>query len=376
MNSIKRAIGGLVLAVAFLTTATAADAAAQTPKNYTVNISPSEATSSTRQAFDVKITNRSNAQKLGSANLTAPEPFGLISAAVPRGTATIDGRVVQLRNLNLEPGRSVTVSVVADTSCATGDWAWSILTKQANDFNGTGNDFNLDETRSSLITSVIGADSKCVKDCPEEAVGADTTCRAQVVHRGITTITYTPTGDPGGVGEVQTSSKSSLSLSSTSTGTVTVTTPYTLVFDVAAHPALIGNAGQLQIDVRQSGGIDCTDIAERVPVSGVTNFATGQATPQSPRRKTVTWDITYDKAMPGRPAPAAMCFGAPYPFLTLSPQLGSGDSQFIGSLPDCGAANALRGVTACTFTRRAVSDIRDVIQSDIPGVLTDPYYRG
>jgi hypothetical protein len=85
----------------------------------------------------VTFTNRDDYEKLGSANLTAPAGFSVVSASVPApGTATRSGNVVQLRNLSLRPGKSVTATIVADVPCTAGDYTWSVIAKRTSDFTG------------------------------------------------------------------------------------------------------------------------------------------------------------------------------------------------------------------------------------------------
>ena len=67
------------------------------------------------------------------------------------------GGVVELRDLSLPPGGSLQVDVTVDVACAAGQYAWDVVAKQANRFNGPpGNDFVLDAARSSLTTTVTG----------------------------------------------------------------------------------------------------------------------------------------------------------------------------------------------------------------------------
>jgi hypothetical protein len=97
-------------------------------------------------------------QQLGSANLTPPAGFGLVSASVPGpATATVRGGSVELRNLSLQPGAPpLTVSVTATVPCDPASATWSVVAKQANNFNGPpGNNLTL-APGSSLTTPVSG----------------------------------------------------------------------------------------------------------------------------------------------------------------------------------------------------------------------------
>jgi hypothetical protein len=88
------------------------------------------------------ITNISNQAQLGSANVTVPDGLVLTGASVPLpATATsANPPVIELRNLDLQPGESVVVGVSAQVECAPNpshSYEWTFTVKQANDFNGT-----------------------------------------------------------------------------------------------------------------------------------------------------------------------------------------------------------------------------------------------
>src|SRR5262245_18839344 len=70
--------------------------------------------------FTVTITNRTGTQRLGSADLTAPANFRVVSASSSRGTATPVGNNVQLRDLGLQPDEAVAVTVTATVPCVAG----------------------------------------------------------------------------------------------------------------------------------------------------------------------------------------------------------------------------------------------------------------
>lgn len=131
-------------------------------KSYTAVVSPVAVGAGQRIDFTLTVVNTSGSQQLGSANVTAPSTFSLISTLQPSpaGTATIvgsTGGTLQLRNLALLPGATVTVTFTTEVPCATGDYAWSIIAKQSNNFSGPpGNNFTLDVAGSNLTTSVTG----------------------------------------------------------------------------------------------------------------------------------------------------------------------------------------------------------------------------
>jgi hypothetical protein len=146
------------LALLLALTAIAAPAGAAPAKPYTLTISP-DAQAGVQTTFTARFAVPANAsQQLGSADLTVPAGFSLASASVPApATAAVSGNTVNLRNLALQPGGSIEATVVATTACTAGTYAWSVLAKQANDFNGPpGNSLNLDPGTSSLTTTITG----------------------------------------------------------------------------------------------------------------------------------------------------------------------------------------------------------------------------
>jgi hypothetical protein len=73
--------------------------------------------------------------------------------------ATPVGQVIQLRNLNLQPGFAAVVSVSAQVECASNQspYLWAFEVKQANDFNGTpGNNLVQTGSTTSSVTGQCG----------------------------------------------------------------------------------------------------------------------------------------------------------------------------------------------------------------------------
>jgi hypothetical protein len=84
-------------------------------------------------------------QTLGSVNLDAPAGISIGTVNAPSvGTSnTSTATQIQLRNLSLPRGQSVTVDFNVTASACGPDKAWAVAAKQSNTFLGTGNDFNL-----------------------------------------------------------------------------------------------------------------------------------------------------------------------------------------------------------------------------------------
>jgi hypothetical protein len=151
------ALSTLVVLLLLAPPATAAPA-----KEYTLSLAGSPpAVAGSTVTFLATFTNGADQQQqLGSANLTPPAGFGLVSADVPGpASATVRGGTVELRNLALQPGAPpLTVSVTATVPCDGGaESRWSVVAKQANNFNGPpGNNLTL-APQSVLDTPVSGA---------------------------------------------------------------------------------------------------------------------------------------------------------------------------------------------------------------------------
>ena len=153
------ATGGFV----FGPRAHATTSCAGTQKCYAASVSPGTVTSGSSDTFTLKLTNESPAAStpLGSVNLSAATGFTIKSTTQPACTAlsvtecaTIAGNVLELRNLNLQPQTSTSVIFSAGAPAVTGTYCWPAAAKQANAFNGTGNDFVLDPVNSNLTTTV------------------------------------------------------------------------------------------------------------------------------------------------------------------------------------------------------------------------------
>jgi hypothetical protein len=110
-----------------------------------------------RAAIPLVLKNQPTSQvQFGSANLTPPP--GVIVRSARIGTTVLDtsGGIIRARNLNLAAGAAVTVDVSAEVECQSNPdltpYNWSIQAKQANDFNGTGNDLVQVGTLTNTIT--------------------------------------------------------------------------------------------------------------------------------------------------------------------------------------------------------------------------------
>jgi hypothetical protein len=165
----------LVFALAALFTALPASPAAGAPdKPFTMNVAPTnEWAGVTDGAYTVTLRNDTNTQQLGSANLTVPAAITIVDRNGIPGT----DNVLELRNLGLPPGGSVTITVGLRMPCVSGVYAWSVRAKQSNDFSGTpGNDLGpVSGTRSTTV------DGSCKLRFVDEPASAEKNAQIRAV---------------------------------------------------------------------------------------------------------------------------------------------------------------------------------------------------
>jgi hypothetical protein len=126
-------------------------------------------------------------QQLGSANVTAPLGFTVTNVTGAPAGSSWAGRTAQLRNLNLAPGASTTVTISVSVPCQSSSPDWAITAKQSNNYNGPpGNDLTLvPPPDSSLTTTVTGSCKLVFVKQPANAQ----------VNTTITSVPDNPSGD-------------------------------------------------------------------------------------------------------------------------------------------------------------------------------------
>jgi hypothetical protein len=425
----------LTIAAAALGLAVLAAPAMAATKPFSVVVSPGSVAAGQSTTFSVTLTNRTSQQQLGSANITVPSAFTAVSVADPPGaaTATTNGDVVQLRNAGVAPGASIVVSVTATvpTTCMA-TYGWSVVAKQANDFNGPpGNDLTLDPPTSSLTTSVAGG-------CALRFI-AGRQPAASRVNQTISALDYQPGGPSvqveviDGAGHRVTTSTASITVAlgpstgaGTLHGTLTVSASegvasfgnlsidapgtYTLratngglsaatsstfrvdqvavacIEDVTCSASIANGSTTFDVTAPGNAGTDAgflvldNGVGVAIDCSGYTELTATPTVIEGPdRAKTVT--STIDKSvMNAQPNNGAsflqMCFGAPYTFATRPGSTLTGvdtngdsvDDFFYGLLPDCGAP-------PCVSSRKKTNAGDGVITTQTPGGAQDPAYR-
>ena len=158
----------VLFTLAVVPTASAAD------KPFSVVISPRTVTGGTTVTMTATLTNKTDDQRLGAANLLPPAQFTITSivglSKPPPATAklsskcrvdALDGPCVQLRHLALRPGQSVMVMmrviVPAPAANCQSDttYTWSVKAKQDDDFAGDSDDLDLDSSGGSRLTTTV-----------------------------------------------------------------------------------------------------------------------------------------------------------------------------------------------------------------------------
>jgi hypothetical protein len=153
-----RSIGSSVI-VLLVACGLPASASAAPTKPFEVTLTPAQVPAGvTVGAYTVTLTNETGTQQLGSADVTVPGAFTVVSQPTLNrpGTVSESDKVLHLRTLNLPPGASVTATVGLRMTCVSGAYTWKAAAKQSNDFNGPpGN--NLGPVKGSLTTTVTGS---------------------------------------------------------------------------------------------------------------------------------------------------------------------------------------------------------------------------
>jgi hypothetical protein len=399
---------GLVLSCVLACTLLAPGAgAATTSKPYSVTLSPGSVPAGKHdQVITATLTNQTTTQQIGSVNLTSP--FTVLGQS---------DNVVRLRNLALAPGAAYSVDLHVDAPCTAGTYQWSVVAKQSNDFNGSGNDMTL--SNGPIRSTVTGACALRFTTQPQDArVGQTITGTAfdpagpavavsvvdgdgNVVTNSTAPVTValglgapaaatlsgTKTVDAvAGVARftnLKINLSGSYTLAATSPGLTPDTSSSFFIEDVATFCAATdvdcttGNVpypsngrsnvnatahgtavGYLTLSFRPASQLDCPGYLEN---TGNVTLVTG---PDRTKLLTFTIDKTDMNASPSNgAAQLEMCFSAPYLFTTKS-----GGQAMTGLLPDCGTA-------PCVASRKKNQAGDGIIVVQAPGGTLDPAFR-
>ena len=419
MSRPARVLSAVLVVLGCAAGATPASAAPNT-KPYTVVITPDPVAAGSAATMTATFSvDAGETQQLGSADLTSPFAVRSVSPS-----SNVVRNVIQLRNLNVQPGTSRTVSIGVDVPCAPRDYDWLIKAKQANDFSGPpGNDMT-PTPRSDLTTTVGGGcalrfvEGRQPQDArvgqtitntdfdpyglPVEVEVIDGAQRRVTSSSALITIGLGMGSGLGtlsgartveakyGVarfGDLSISARGLYTLAASSPGyTSTASDPFQVEelavrcetgvdctgtlseggSTLTAHLPANGSSGYLTMGIEPAGRFDCLGYTELSAERGIVDSAVN-------RVKTVTFVI--DKRVMNASANNGvsfleMCFGAPYVFTTKSGVPATpdpnGSGLYIGLLPDCGSL-------PCVSARRKDRAGNGIIVAQTPP--GDPFYR-
>lgn len=166
----------LILAASMLGVALLAAPAAGQPVTCTSNtkcffavaVSPSTPAAGASTSFTFTVKNEASPQQLGSVQISAPAGFTITSAT---GATSFTPGSALFTNLSVASGASTTLTVSATVPCASGSYKWGVAAKQSNDFNGSGNNFQLDPSSAGNLSGTFtGSTGSCTSQpCPPSA---------------------------------------------------------------------------------------------------------------------------------------------------------------------------------------------------------------
>ena len=248
-------VAASVLVAAMLATPAAGSAASSSSctssgKCFAVTVSPVSPAAGTTTSFAFVITNEAATQQLGSVQISAPA--GLVITGAP-GSASHTSSSALFLNLSLAPSASTTLTLTVALACSDGSYQWGIEAKQSNDFNGSGNDFQLDPaSAANLLGSVTGS---CSLAFTSDGQPADTAVNAVITSAA---------GSQGGPVKVEVLDGSG-QLVTGSTAAVTVA--------IGSNPGSGSLSGTLTVNA--SGGVaSFSDLSINQPGDGYTLTAT------------------------------------------------------------------------------------------------------
>jgi hypothetical protein len=300
---------------------------------FAMSVSPSHPTAGASTSFTFTIQNEASPQQLGSVQISAPAGFMITSA--PGATSFTSSSALFL-NLSLAPSSTTMLTVKATVPCGSGSYQWGIAAKQSNNFNGSGNNFQLDP---NSIPNLSGT------------------------FTGSCTFQPCPPGTPC----------SASASSATTSGTVTTSS--------ALPPGDSIVTGMESGSVNSSFNFSCgTTPPVYTPLSDVFGFAVFNAS-GVPQPITLTVTLRIDKSLvnsSGHPGASSwqICYASTTSFNALpgtsqqNVTIGGNPGYFTGLLPDC---SSTQGAPPCVQAHNK-NNAGDVIVTFL--ALGDPYGHG
>ena len=397
-------------ALLLLATLTPTASAVTQVKPYKFVIGPPDSVGAgTAVTLQALLENHATTQQLGSADLSAPgisfpttPPITLTGFPTPPATATATAFAdhIELRNLAIPPGGSITISFTATVSCTAGDpITWLVQPKQSNNWSGPpGNAFNPPTEDSDFTTGATGTCHLAFQIQPHNAEknttisgtdfdtsgnpvsvalldGSNNVVASFTGSVSLALNTVAGSGSLVGGGPVNavageatfsglqvtsagyytvTASAPSLSLSVTSDHDLSTAAndPFAIVDDACGtgETCTVNLPGQMRVESTNTGdgfvtlivgvgGLDCKDDFQHAPFVTEIN-STGTAT--GTKTDTVTIYKQYVNDQPNNGAAFfQVCYQAPLTFTTRDGTPATEDPQgtFTGLLPDCASQN-------------------------------------
>jgi hypothetical protein len=300
---------------------------------------PSNPAVGTNTSFTFTIQNEASPQQLGAVQISAPTGFMITGASVASGasgTASFTSSSALFLNLSLASGSQTMLTVKATVPCGSGSYQWGIAAKQSNNFNGSGNDFQLDPRFAGNLSG------KFTGSCTFQPCPPGTPCSASAS-------------------------------SATTSGTVTTSS--------ALPPGDSIVTGMESGSVNSSFNFSCgTTPPVYTPLSDVFGFAVFNAS-GVPQPITLTVTLRIDKSLvnsSGHPGASSwqICYASTTSFNALpgtsqqNVTIGGNPGYFTGLLPDCSSTH---GAPPCVQARNK-NNAGDVIVTFL--ALGDPYGHG
>jgi hypothetical protein len=140
-------------------------------------VMPSNPTAGTNTSFTFTIQNEASPQQLGAVQISVPTGFGFVitgASVAPGapGTASSTSSTALFQNLSLAPSSTTTLTVTATVPCSSGSYQWRIAAKQSNNFNGSGNDFQLDPNSTGNLSGTLTGSCTVAPPCPSSTCSA------------------------------------------------------------------------------------------------------------------------------------------------------------------------------------------------------------
>jgi hypothetical protein len=190
----RRAIAA-AMGIAMLGALVLAGAAGSAPDKKRYTLTPASQTGTPLSGtLSWTIANTSQSpQTIGSAEIRLTSAFDGFQLTGVSPNATLNGAVVELRDLAVPPGSSITITASYTAPCSGGTAWFDGETKQSNDFLGKNNNFL---NGRDVLTTVDAVIAPCAYKLVFASQPADTVQDTATKSQAVTTAIGDPTADP------------------------------------------------------------------------------------------------------------------------------------------------------------------------------------